>query len=230
MQAVFLAAGRGTRLKPLTDHVPKPMVAVNGRKLVEYNIEAMPDEIDELVFIVGYKREAVKEFFGNFYKGRKVTYVVQDKLLGTGHAVSVAGSVLKDRFMVLNGDDIYSKKDMEKCLACDQAMLVMEKTGDFYGGRIIEDVNGKLLDIVEGHHNGVKSLVNVGLYVLDHSFFQYDLAPLVGKNEYGLPQTLVSVARDLPVKIVKAEFWLQVNDLEGLKKAEEALRHVACSR
>ena len=223
MQAVILAAGQGTRLRPITYHVPKPMIRIVGKNLIEHNIDRLPEEIDEIILVVGYLSEQLINHFGNEFQGRKVRYVKQQNLLGTGHALHLCKNILQDRFLVMMGDDIYSREDMEKCLNHEQCMLTKEISGKFAGGRVSLDENGCLRDIIEGVHNRDKSLVNTALYVINKNFFDYDLVSIPGKDEYGLPQTLVRIAKDHPIKIEKADFWLQISDIAGLRRAEKIL-------
>jgi len=225
MQAVILAAGRGTRLRPITYNIPKPMIRIAGKNLIEHNIDQLPEEIDELIIVVNYLAEQIMNHFGKECAGRKVRYVKQKKLLGTGHALSLCKNLLDNRFLVMMADDIYSGKDIRKCIKHERCILTKEVFGKFVGGRIKLDSSGHLENIVEGVHNKSKSLVNTGLYVLTDKFFKYDLVPLSGKKGYGLPQTVVKVARDLPIKIEKADFWLQINDLAGLKRVEKAIEN-----
>lgn len=224
MQAVFLAAGRGTRLRPLTYHVPKPMVRVAGKNLLEHNIERLPEEIDEIILVIGYLGEQIMNHFGKEFAGRKVTYVKQNNLLGSGHALHACREHLRDRFLVLMGDDIYSADDIRRCIGHERCILTQPMTGKFSGGRIVLNSKGNLENIIEGVHNQSKSLANVGMYVLSPEFFEYDLVKIPDKEEYGLPQTLVNMAKDHPVKIEKATFWLQVGDLAALKRAEKILK------
>jgi len=106
-------------------------------------------------------------------------------------------------------------------------MLVQEVRGKFAGGRIKLDSQGRLEDIIEGVHNRSVSLMNTALYVLTGDFFEYDLVKLKDKKEYGLPQTMVNMAREHPVNIEKAECWIQVTDLASLKRAEKVLKNSA---
>ncbi len=77
MQAVILAAGRGTRMGALTEHTPKPMLLVNGRPVLEYIFDSLPEEIDEVIIVVGYLGSVIQKHFGGFYKGKKILYVEQ---------------------------------------------------------------------------------------------------------------------------------------------------------
>ncbi len=226
MQAVILAAGQGTRLRPLTYHVPKPMIRIAGKNLIEHNIDQLPDEIDELIMVVGYFSEQIIHHFKDEFAGRKVKYIKQKKLLGTGQALYLCKDLLRERFLMIMGDDIYCRVDIKKCLAHENCMLTQEVYGKFIGGRIKLNSLGYLKDIVEGVHNRNKSLANTGLYVLTDKFFNYDLVPIKGGKEYGLPQTLVKMSRDYPIKIERANFWLQINDLAGLRRAERIVTKI----
>ena len=72
MQVVILAAGHGTRMEELTTRVPKPMLDVAGKPLLEYKLEALPDEIDEIVIVTGYLGDFIKRHFGSSYIGKKI--------------------------------------------------------------------------------------------------------------------------------------------------------------
>lgn len=224
MQAVILAAGQGTRLSPLTNSIPKPLIKIGGKNIIEHNIIQLPDEVRELIFVVGYLDKQIINYFGEKYGGRKITYIKQDKPLGTGHALSLCKNILAERFLVLMGDNIYSKQDIEKCLKHEQCMLIQEIQREFTGGRITFNSRRELKDIIEGSHKKGKNLINTALYVMTKKFFDYDLVPIKEGKEYGLPQTLVNMAKDYPVKIEKANFWLQINSLAELKKAKNILK------
>jgi NDP-sugar pyrophosphorylase family protein len=92
MQAVILAAGRGTRMNELTTAVPKPMLEVAGRPLLEYKFDAMPEEIDEVVLIVRYLGDIVRRHFGTRWGDKHVTYVEQGDIEGTAGALWSAQS------------------------------------------------------------------------------------------------------------------------------------------
>ena len=106
MQAVILAGGLGTRLRPVTHKVPKPMVEVNGKPFLEYLILLLKKNgIDDIVLLIGHLGEQIKGYFGDGSKfGVNIKYSVEEELLGTGGAIKNAESLLNDVFLVLNGD------------------------------------------------------------------------------------------------------------------------------
>jgi bifunctional UDP-N-acetylglucosamine pyrophosphorylase/glucosamine-1-phosphate N-acetyltransferase len=224
MQAVILAAGMGTRLRPLTYHVPKPMIRINGKNLLERNIEILPKEINEIILVIGYLGEQIKNHFGDEFAGRKIKYVKQKELLGTGHALHSCKNILKDKFLVMMGDDLYGREDIERIIKHDCAIMASEIHGKFTGGRIKLDSQGYLEDIIEGTHKRNVSLANIGLYVMPKKFFDYDLVPLEGRKEFGLPQTLVKMAKDIPVNIEKTTSWLPIIDLSSLERAKKLVQ------
>ena len=106
MQAVILSGGLGTRLRPLTDRVPKPMVPVSGRPFLEHQLKLLKNNgISKIVLCVGYKWESIRRYFGNGSKfGLSIAYSIDKNLLGTGGALRKAGGLLEDNFFLLNGD------------------------------------------------------------------------------------------------------------------------------
>ncbi|PIT94218.1 hypothetical protein COU00_00165 [Candidatus Falkowbacteria bacterium CG10_big_fil_rev_8_21_14_0_10_43_11] len=225
MQAVILAAGKGVRMRPLTHDIPKPMLKAAGKNLLEHKLDELPNDVDEVIMIIGYLGKQISDYFGHEYKGRKIIYVEQPELLGTGKALWLAKDKIRGKFISLMGDDIYSREDLKQCLAHDWAVLAQKVQGPTRGGRIILKPDGHLQEIIEGEHNHEREhLMNIGLFVLQPDIFNYELVKLPDREEWGLPQTLVKAAQDFDVKIVPASFWLQVTDVNDLKKVEEILK------
>jgi NDP-sugar pyrophosphorylase family protein len=106
MQALILAGGAGTRLKPLTLNTPKPMIDVNGKPFLRYIIdELMRYNINDVILCIGYLPEKFKEYFGDGSDlGIKVRYSVEKEFLGTAGAIRLAENMLADDFLVMNGD------------------------------------------------------------------------------------------------------------------------------
>ncbi|KKP58969.1 MAG: Nucleotidyl transferase [Candidatus Moranbacteria bacterium GW2011_GWF1_34_10] len=223
MQVVILAAGRGTRMKNLTDEIPKPMLKIKGKPILEYKLNALPDEVDEIIFIVGYRRGKIEEYFGDNFKGKKIRYVVQENLNGTGGAILLAKNLVGDKFLVMMGDDLYHPDDIKNILSYDNAILASKVENPSQFGVFKIDENGNLLEIVEKPINPPSNLINTGLYALTKDFFNYDLVP-ISEKEFGLPQTLAKMAKDFPVKIIQTNKWHPIGNPEELEEAEKKLK------
>ena len=119
MKAIILAGGRGKRLRPITDYVPKPLIPIKNIPIIEWQIKYLKKfGISEIIVCSGYKTEMIENYLKNKKLGIKITFSVEDKPLGTGGAIKKAGKKIKDKsFLVMNGDiitNIYLKKMMEK--------------------------------------------------------------------------------------------------------------------
>lgn len=212
----------GTRMKELTSNTPKPLLKIGEKTLLEYKLENLPSEVDEVILVVGYLGDQIKSTFGGQYLGKKITYVEQKELKGTGHALSLCRPFLKGRFLVLMGDDLYAKEDLEKLVSYPLSILGCELKEDIPGGTRAEikfDEEGKVLEIDERAPARRGMLENAAAYVLDESYFDYPLRPADSTSkEFGLPQTMAQMVRDgKDVKIVKATRWKKVTAPEDLK-------------
>jgi len=227
MQAVILAAGRGTRMKELTESAPKALLEVAGRPLLAYTLDALPDTADEVIVVVGYLGGMIHDRFGPEYYGKKILYAEQGEQHGTAGALWSAKDVLKDRFLVINGDDIYARGDLERAAKAEAwAMLVAQTPSLKEGGKIITDKKERITEIVEGTHGGGAGLAGAGVYLLDTRIFSCPLVPKAPHSlEFGLPQTALAAADALkiPLEAVPATSWIQISAPEDLKKAEEIL-------
>jgi glucose-1-phosphate thymidylyltransferase len=228
MQAIILAAGTGTRMRPLTNFVPKPMVRFIGadgvrRNLIEHNLEILPKEVDEIILIVGYLKEQMMNHFGDKFNGRKVRYIVQDEQFGTAHAVNLVKEYITGKFIVMMSDDIYSRADMEVIVNTPKSAVLVKKINNkFSGGNVILDEDGHLIDIKEGSHEG--GYINAALYAIMPEYFDYPLVSIAGGTEYGLPQTLVLMAKEHQVKVINSKWWKQISNLEDVKNAPDVIK------
>ena len=227
MQAIIMAAGLGTRLRPHTLTTPKPMLPVLGRPILERTFAILPPQVDEVIVVVGYLKEKIIEHFGAAWGRRRVVYVEQKELLGTGHAVHACKHLLHDRFIVLNGDDLYAAEDVATIASHDLAVLAHETKVTGRYGAFRTDANGAMTGIIEGAEVEPGGLVNAGLYALDQRFFDYPLVAIKDGAEFGLPQTIVSVAADHQIAVVRATFWMPIGYPEDLEKATRVLESQA---
>jgi D-glycero-alpha-D-manno-heptose-7-phosphate kinase len=192
-QAVILVGGLGTRLRPYTQEVPKPMVEIEGKPFLEYKIESMKKYgIKDFILLVGHLGETVEEYFGDGKRfGVNIEYSYEkDKLLGTAGAIKNAEHLIKDSFIAMNGDtflDIDVKKIIEFHETHDKnfTMIVNEathpKTQELVeiSGNEITQIHKRDTFEHENHLNIThKPLVNGGLYIIDK-----EVLSIIPKNQ-----------------------------------------------
>lgn len=225
MQAVILAAGRGTRMGKLTETLPKPMLEVAGKTLLEHKFDALPEEVHEIILIVGYLKETIIERFGDSYKGKQITYIEQTNIVGgTMDALLQAKPHLTEKFLVMMGDDIYASADISAVLAHDWALLVQRVSDTSVGGRVIMSTEHIVTDILEGAPG--EGAVNTNMLVLDPRIFDFPPVPKApDSTELGLPQTVIaaSKASGIPLHVVEATRWIQISNPDDIRAAERAL-------
>ncbi len=173
-KAVILAAGWGTRLTPLTCKLPKPAIRLLEDSLLEHNLKELSGLIDEAVIVIGYKGEVIQKKIGEEFAGIKIKYAKQKEQLGTGHATQIALPFLDEEFLILNGDDLYSRDDIKKCLSKNPSILLKKVEDPSRYGQVC--VKGKVVsEIVEKPETPVSNLVNIGCYFLNKEFFKEDI-------------------------------------------------------
>jgi len=224
MQAVILAAGKGIRMLPLIKDKPKPLIEVAGKSLLEHNLNQMVGLVDEVIIVVGYLKEQIMEKFGDNYKGMKLVYVVQEEQLGTGHALLQVEKKVKGRFLMLNGDDLFSRKDMEAISKYDNCILV-EKKDDVSGFGVVLVKGGMVVDIVEKPKKFVSNLVNAGMYCFGLEVFEV-LKKLKKseRGEYEVTDAIKVLAEQGKMHYEEVKgFWIPVSEPRQIAEAEKLL-------
>jgi len=228
MQAVILAAGRGKRLQPITDNRPKPMVELLGRPILEYVLDFLPNAVDEILMITGYKEEKIKEHFGNEWKGRPITYVHQSEPKGTAHALFTAKPFIKnERFLILPGDNISEFKVIDEGLPHPYVIFAYEhKAPKNFGVIELNDDGETLKRIQEKPEHPPTNLISTACMILSPSIFDCELVVHPRLGEYFIPDLLTQVLAREPIYVMKQDFWIPVDRLEDMPSAEvELLKH-----
>ena len=225
MKAVIFAAGLGTRLRPLTDTLPKPMLEVGGKPILQHTLEALPAAVTEAIIVVGYKGEAIRDHFQDasspLSQRRALRFVDQPELLGTYDALMSAHPHLDDApFLALNGDDLYAKRDLERLAASEPFAMLAHRVPNPNPYSHLESAGGLLSRIV--FQKDAEELpskdVYVGACLLDARLFVLEPG-MTPSGEFGLPHTLEKHLNKIPVRIMESTFWMPIGTPEELEAA-----------
>ena len=228
MQAVILAAGEGTRMRPLTYTRPKVMLPVANRPILEHLMaELAKAGIDEAVLVVGYRDETIRKHFGEEWNGIKIRYATQRKQLGTADALKSASHLIEDRFLMLNGDAIVGSQDIRRILEAGSESMVLAvrevpNPQDF--GVIVQE-NGYVKEIVEKPEVPPSNLINAGVYLFTKEVMEYVEAtrPSV-RGEYEVTDSItMAIANGVKFIPVEIREWLDVGYPWDLLRANECL-------
>jgi NDP-sugar pyrophosphorylase family protein len=211
IKAVVLAAGEGKRLRPFTETMPKVMLPVANKPLLEYVFDATRKSgIDEIIVVVGYKKEVIMEYFKD-YKDVKITYVMQDKQLGTAHALLQAKKHIKDQFIVLAGDNIIDPESIAKLMKdkSEYSLLIKEHPHPSkYGVVFVENRN--IRRIVEKPKEDVGKYISTGIYKLPRSVFT-DIERCHSEGVHALSTVIqVLVDKGKNINTLPAKSWMDV--------------------
>ena len=174
-QAVILAAGEGKRLRPFTVTKPKAMLSIAGKPILGYVVEALVQNgIRNIVLVVGYKREQVFNYMGSGEQfGIKITYVTQQKQLGTANALAQAKKAVEGEFLVLPGDKLIEADTIARFTAVKPEAVLVKRVDNPIRHGVVTIEGGKIRDIIEKPEEGKSSLVNTGMYAFSRGIFGF---------------------------------------------------------
>jgi mannose-1-phosphate guanylyltransferase len=206
MQALVLAGGAGTRLRPLTLTTPKPVMPLAGRPFLTFMLDwARSHGVDEVILSCGFMSDEVKAVLGDIYDGMRLRHVTEDEPLGTAGPVRLAydQGLLEERLLVLNGD-VLTDIDLTAELAQHEragaratlALFPVDDTSSY--GVVPTDEDGQVTEFIEkGGGEPPTNRINAGAYVLERDVvesipagravsFELEVFPsLVGNGLYG---------------------------------------------
>jgi glucose-1-phosphate thymidylyltransferase len=217
MQAVILAAGEGKRVRPLTRSRPKAMIPVANRPIIEYVIEALvKNGIREIIVVVGYRKEQVTRFLNQL--DVPVEVIVQDKQLGTGHALLCAESKIRDNFLLLPGDNYIDPASIARIMDIPNSMLVKEHPNPSNFG-VVMLKEGLVSKIIEKPEYSPSFMVSTGIYSLKKDIFSY-------LQENDLPDSISSMINDgVQIRGIPADDWQDAIFAWDLLKMNRRLLH-----
>ncbi|AGB32677.1 Nucleotidyl transferase [Natrinema pellirubrum DSM 15624] len=224
MKAVVLAAGQGTRMRPLSESVPKPMLPVADRPLAAHTVDAAIEAgADEIVLVIGYEAETVRDYFGPEYRGVPVSYAVQERQAGTADAVNAARDHLEGPFAVLNGDNLYDPAAIDRLFdACPAICAIEVAEPSNYGVLSTEGgPDGPVTGIIEKPDEPPTNLANAGAYAFPAEARQWLEVPASERGEHEITDVVARVIEEFDMTPVTLERWLDVGRPWELLEANE---------
>jgi glucose-1-phosphate thymidylyltransferase len=234
MKAVVLAAGEGTRLRPLTEDKPKGMVEVDGKPILTHCFEQLTGlGADELVVVVGYLKERIIEHYGDEFEGVPITYTHQREQNGLAHALLSVEEHIDDDFMLMLGDNIFQANledvvQRQREERADAAFLVEEVDWEEASRYGVCDTNkyGEITDVVEKPDDPPSNLVMTGFYTFTPAIFHAcHLVQPSNRGEYEISEAIdLLIQSGRTIDAIGLDGWrIDVGYPEDRDEAEDRL-------
>ncbi|MBW2981468.1 NTP transferase domain-containing protein [Candidatus Woesearchaeota archaeon] len=230
MKVAIMAAGKGTRMLPLTERIPKVLVKINGKPFLYYVLENLKKAgFNEFGIIIGYKKEQFPKFLKKY--GFKAELIEQIEQKGTGHAVMQAKDFTKnENFVVLGGDNLWSASDLKAVAKEDELNYIAGievENPEKYGVLITK--NNSLIKIKEKPKEFVGNLINTGLYKFTPEIFSaLEKIKESERGEYELTDAISLLAKQGKVKVIKVkDYWIDLGSKEDIPEVEEEIKKCA---
>jgi glucose-1-phosphate thymidylyltransferase len=235
MKAVVLAAGKGTRLQPLTDDKPKGMVEVADKPLLTHCFEQLIDlDADELIVVVGYRKQDIISHYGDEFEGVPITYAHQREQNGLAHALLTVEEHIDDDFMLILGDNIF-RANLEDVVnrqqedRADAAFLVEEVPYEEASRYGVCDTNkyGEIVNVVEKPDDPPSNLVMTGFYTFTPAIFHAcHLVQPSNRGEYEISDAIdLLIQSGRTIDAIRMDGWrIDVGYPEDRDEAERRLK------
>ncbi len=223
MRAFILAAGEGTRMWPLTENRPKPLIPLANKPIIEHIMDSLVDAgVKKISVLIGYEGRKIIERYGYSYRDAKIDYVYQKERRGTGDAVLYAEKFDDEEFLILNGDLLFGKDAIKKIIenGSNSLLSVLVEYAESYGAMMGREYLEKIKEKEKGLKN---AWINAGIYILDREIFKFlhEVKPSP-RGEIELTSALNMMAKEKKIKIVRYEgMWMDIGKPWDLLKAIE---------
>jgi glucose-1-phosphate thymidylyltransferase len=235
MKAVVLAAGQGTRLRPLTDDKPKALVEVADRPILSHCFDQLIGiGADELLVVVGYKKEKLIEHYGDSYDDVPITYAHQREPQGLAHALLTVEEHIDDEFMLMLGDNIFDANlgdviNRQHEDRADAAFLVEEVPYEDASRYGVCDTNdyGEIVKVIEKPDDPPTNLVMTGFYTFTPAIFHAcHLVQPSDRDEYELSDAIdLLIQSERTIDAIRMNGWrIDVGYPEDRDEAEKRLK------
>ena len=220
MKAIILAGGRGKRLRPITDYVPKPLIPINNIPIIEWQIKYLKKfGISEVIICSGYKTEMIENYLKNKKLGIKITFSIENKPLGTGGAIKKAVKKIKDKsFLVINGD-IITNIDLKKLFKKDNSIAAIQLRTKF---GILQTVDDKIIKFDEKKE--ISDLwMNAGIYHLSKDTVKE--LPNVGDIEKTLFPKFAKKEKLFTIKF-RNTLWYSIDSFKDMEESSAVVEKI----
>ena len=220
MKAIILAGGRGKRLRPITDYIPKPLISIKNIPIIEWQIKYLKKfGISEVIICSGYKTEMIENYLKNKKLGIKITFSIENKPLGTGGAIKKAGKKIKDKsFMVINGD-IITNIDLEKLLKKENSIASIQLKTNF---GILQTDKDKIIKFDEKKE--IENLwMNAGIYHLNKESIKE--LPNVGDIEKTLFPDYAKKEKLSTIKFTNSK-WYSIDSFKDMEECSLVIEKI----
>ena len=223
MRAFILAAGEGTRMWPLTENRPKPLIPLANKPIIEHIMDSLIDAgVKKISILIGYEGRKIIEKYGYSYRDAEIEYAYQKDRKGTGDAVLYAEEFNDDEFLILNGDLYFGTDAIKEILksGSNSLLSVFVENAESYGAISGDKYLEKIREKVKGLRN---EWVNGGIYFLRREIFDYlHRVKPSPRGEIELTTALNMMAKDEKIKIVRYKgTWVDIGKPWDLLKATE---------
>jgi bifunctional UDP-N-acetylglucosamine pyrophosphorylase/glucosamine-1-phosphate N-acetyltransferase len=220
MDAVILAAGLGTRLRPHTLTAPKPLLPVAGRPILDWALGALPPAVDRVLVVVNYLADHIEAYLRTQKHFAHWEAVRQEVPRGTGDAFRTCRDRLRsDHFLVLNGDDLYGAADLADLASRPAGLLIHAVDEPRRYGIVFRKPDGSLEKLVEKPDLDGRQMANTGAYVFPADVFDTELT-VSTRGEFEITDYVSALARRRRVDAVEARFWLPIGTVEAWQAAQ----------
>lgn len=193
MKAFILAAGKGTRMRPLTSETPKPILPLAGKPILQHLVDNLERSVEEIIVLVGWHEDEIKGEIKS--EKAEIKYVRQEEPLGTAHAIKQAKEHVDDKFICLNGDVIISKSSLKEFITQfskkENCMMGLAKVDNPKQYGIAKTEDGKVTDLIEKPDHPPTNNVNSGLYGFTSQIFELiEKTQKSSRGEFEITDTL----------------------------------------
>ena len=220
MKAIILAGGRGKRLKPVTDYVPKPLVPIKNIPIIEWQIRYLKKfGIKEVIICTGYKADMIESYLSMKKLGMKIKFSIEKTPLGTGGAIKKAGKLINDKsFFVINGDTI-TNIDLHQLASKKNAIAAIELRTK-YG--ILETESNKIINFKEKKEIS-DTWMNAGIYHLQKEVLKK--LPIKGDIEKTVFPDYAKKGMLNTIKFKNVE-WFSVDSFKDMEECSERVEKI----